>query len=145
MDKKEELLNTIMGCSLCGYYTCNKRDYIRHLETKKCKMRHAKELEKAEASLIKTEAICPPAPKEKTYETLNKISLNKQQNKIEKVKKDSISSLSDSSDEEEENEEEAIYDTIYINPIKFVQTWQSFTHFMFAFIGFIQDFLFQST
>lgn len=152
MDKKEELLNTIMGCSLCGYYTCNKRDYVRHLETKKCKMRHAKEKAKFDSHEMKELAVCPVALdeyKEEAVQVLNEIPLVKQEKQIIKddipifsgTKYEDSSDSSDSSDDEEYEEDE-IYENIYTSPVKFVNGWQSLTHFVFAFVGFIRDSIF---
>jgi hypothetical protein len=61
MEKREELLNTIMGCSICGYYTCNKRDFIRHNETKKHKMRVE----------IEEKGMCIPVKKNDELEVLS--------------------------------------------------------------------------
>ena len=150
MDKKEELLNTIMGCSLCGYYTCNRRDYVRHLETKKCKMRHAKENAKVDSSEIKELAVCPIAlddyKKEKANQVSKEVPLIKQKEQIikDEVSISSLTTYEDSSDDEEYEEDE-IYENIYTSPVKFVNGWQSLTHLVFAFVGFIRDFLFQST
>ena len=146
MDKKEELLNTIMGCSLCGYYTCNKRDYVRHLETKKCKMRHEKENAKADSSEIKELAVCPIAlddyKKEKADQVSKGVPLVQQKEQIikDKVPLSLIKTYEDSSDDE--SDEEEIYENIYTSPIKFVNGWQNITHFIFAFIGFIRDSIF---
>jgi len=146
MDKKEELLNTIMGCSLCGYYTCNKRDYVRHLETKKCKMRHAKENAKADSSEIKELAVCPIAlddyKKEKADQVSKGVPLVQQKEQIikDKVPLSLKKTYEDSSDDE--SDEEEIYENIYTSPIKFVNGWQNITHFIFAFIGFIRDSIF---
>lgn len=33
--KSEELLNSVLSCYICSYYTCNRRDFQRHQSTKK--------------------------------------------------------------------------------------------------------------
>jgi hypothetical protein len=152
MDKKEELLNTIMGCSLCGYYTCNRRDYVRHLETKKCKMRHAKENAKVNSSQIKELAVCPIALdeyKKEAAQVSKELPLVKQNEQIikDEVSISSITTYEDSSDssdssDDEDYEDDEIYENIYTSPLKFVNGWQSMTHFIFAFIGFIRDSIF---
>lgn len=35
MEKDSNLLNTVMNCEPCKYFTCNKRDFARHLKTKR--------------------------------------------------------------------------------------------------------------
>ena len=50
--KNEKLLDQVYQCLLCSYFTCNKRDYERHLKTKRCITRHqeARKIEKEEES-----------------------------------------------------------------------------------------------
>ena len=37
---KDKLLDQVYQCVLCSYFTCNKRDFERHLKTKRCITRH---------------------------------------------------------------------------------------------------------
>ena len=47
-----KLLDQVYQCLLCSYFTCNKRDYERHLKTKRCITRHQEQekLKKEEES-----------------------------------------------------------------------------------------------
>lgn len=36
----DKLLDQVYQCLLCSYFTCNKRDFERHLKTKRCITRH---------------------------------------------------------------------------------------------------------
>lgn len=38
--KNDKLLDQVYQCLLCSYFTCNKRDFERHLKTKRCITRH---------------------------------------------------------------------------------------------------------
>ena len=50
--KNDNLLDQVYKCLLCSYFTCNKRDYERHIKTKRCITRHQEEerLKKEEES-----------------------------------------------------------------------------------------------
>ena len=48
MDTKNEILDSIMGCPTCGYYTCKPRDFARHQTTKKHLMKIDAEMKKKE-------------------------------------------------------------------------------------------------
>ena len=50
---KDKLLDQVYQCVLCSYFTCNKRDFERHLKTKRCITRH----EEHEALKKKEESI----------------------------------------------------------------------------------------
>lgn len=43
VNNQEKLLNSVYKCLLCSYFTCNKRDFERHLKTKRCIARHEEE------------------------------------------------------------------------------------------------------
>ena len=43
VNNQEKLLDSVYKCLLCSYFTCNKRDFERHLKTKRCIARHEEE------------------------------------------------------------------------------------------------------
>jgi len=51
MDTKNEILDSIMGCPTCGYYTCKPRDFARHQTTKKHLMKIDVDMKKKENEL----------------------------------------------------------------------------------------------
>jgi len=144
----EELLNSVLSCNICSYYTCNRRDFQRHQSTKKHLLKVEEEMiasqmkEEQEETLEpkskvplflsapveeeffdeskKTGAIKrkkqPPRPK-----PLNLVCKIVEQNKI-------LETTYDNTEEDnpyimfekkytEDNPEEAIYETIYTNPL----------------------------
>ena len=59
---KDKLLDQVYQCLLCSYFTCNKRDFERHLKTKRCITRHQeqealKKEEESKASFLFVERI----------------------------------------------------------------------------------------
>lgn len=46
MGKYQPLLDQMFKCEICKYYTCNKRDFERHLKTKRCITKHLEMKEK---------------------------------------------------------------------------------------------------
>lgn len=53
MGKYQVLLDSVYTCELCKYYTCNKRDFERHLKTKRHLNLKAKCEEESSAQLFK--------------------------------------------------------------------------------------------
>ena len=43
VNNQEKLLDSVYKCLLCSYFTCNKKDFERHLKTKRCIARHEEE------------------------------------------------------------------------------------------------------
>ena len=66
MGNDTKILDSIMGCSICGYYTCNIRNFARHQISKKHLLKMDEELQ-PDADLAPAPAPAPaPDPDTKT-------------------------------------------------------------------------------
>ena len=81
MDTKNEILDSIMGCPTCGYYTCKPRDFARHQTTKKHLMKIDAEMKKKE---VEVEDV--PVPELETKPEPELIQPNKKPRKRRKKK-----------------------------------------------------------
>lgn len=70
----EELLNSVLSCNICSYYTCNRRDFQRHQSTKKHLLKVeeemiASQMNEEEEKTLEPEPkapliLCPPVEEE---------------------------------------------------------------------------------
>lgn len=142
MAKDQNLLDNVLNCYVCNYFTCNKRDYERHIKTKRhiAKSQALKERE-PKCEIVRTSALDEDddfisAPITMSSDTQDSVeSYKKNRNKIKKHNKVPKKTSSgdnivvthvEISDAENEtkivkvNDQplfEPIYETIYTNPL----------------------------
>jgi len=163
MEQREQLLNTIMGCSVCGYYTCNKRDFIRHNETKKHKLKIEKEETEAfiqeekrahaETEIGENNVISFSVAENVSLKPKRRVksSDNKKNAKESDTERpipsgsftEEISDITDSSYDIDYSSDEEIYDTIYSNPKLILYQWPLMAHAFFAFCSMVMNIFFK--
>jgi len=85
MDTKNKILDSIMGCPTCGYYTCKLRDFARHQTTKKHLMKIDAEMKKKEDEVEDV-----PIPELETKPETELIQPNKKPRRRRNKKNDNI-------------------------------------------------------
>lgn len=91
----EELLNSVLSCFICGYYTCNRRDFQRHQSTKKHLLKVeeqmlASQMKEEQEETLEPESkaplvLCPPV-KEEIYDETQEIGAIKRKKRPSKPK-----------------------------------------------------------
>lgn len=149
MNTQNEILDTIIGCERCGYYTCNKRDFARHITTKKHlqKLVNAESNENAATPLkgIRGDAKPivdkkPPSQgkQQKKNEAANSV-IPKPKRKYTKKKGGDTTHVMDADYDEfvvltDTEEDDNIYETIYTNPELVLENSSSLLGVLFLFL-----------